>query len=453
MAERYESGLPPRTFFKAPRVPFDFRALALGILGWVVFWAGGLLWGAITDKDVNGSFLTWFAGLFQGIPYIGGVIFGFVRSVFEIDLSEVSDNCWHILLGGVWFFVVWSFFGQAIHRVTSLRIARDEGLSLGQAMRFGAKNWLTMLQAPAIILAAMGFFYLCNAVAGAVTSIPFVGGIFGLILFPLAVISTLLMLLIGLGGVIGLPLIGAAAAWEVNGPLDAISRAFSYVFARPIQYFWNFFLIFLFTGVILLVGSWFNHTLLKSIDAFSWADSQSVLLDAPGADDADAYEALSVETREQVAKLTEETGLSGENSRPDGSATRSKRQAFVLDFQAVIHTPWSHKLNALMLWLLSNLIWVGVFGYAVYWLHGAATSVYADLREDVDGTESIEIWVEDDDEAFDILGEAGPATEAGASDAPDTEAPSAPAAAEAPSGDDAVEAPDEGDAPAEPAGE
>ena len=46
---------------------------------------------------------------------------------------------------------------------------------------------------------------------------------------------------------VGLPLVGAAAAWERNGSLDAISRAFSYIFARPLQFFWNYFLILLFT--------------------------------------------------------------------------------------------------------------------------------------------------------------------------------------------------------------
>ena len=65
-----------------------------------------------------------------------------------------------------------------------------------------------------IIVGAMAFFYLCNAFAGVVTSIPLAGGVLGLIFVPLVVISTLLILLIGLGGVFGLPLIGAAAAWE-----------------------------------------------------------------------------------------------------------------------------------------------------------------------------------------------------------------------------------------------
>ena len=48
----------------------------------------------------------------------------------------------------------------------------------------------------------------------------------------------------------------------------------------------------------------------------------------------------------------------------------------------VTKVPWTFMLNALVFWLVLNFIWLGVSGYALYWLIGGATSVYADLRAD-----------------------------------------------------------------------
>ena len=282
MADTVDTGLLPRTYFKAPRVPFDFRALAIAVLGYFVFRGGAWLLDEIFDKpDVVGSFLWAALDVFRSLPFIGRVVGDFFIRVFEVDTSPVAYTFWHQLVGGVWFFLIWSFFAQAIHRIASLRIARDEGLSIGEALKFAASNWVTVLLAPVIIALTITFFFGCNALAGAVIAIPWVGQVLALILVPLTVISTLLILLVALGGVFGLPLIGAAAAWERNGSLDAISRAFSYLFARPLQFFWNYFLIFLFVGVILLVGHWFTYTLTSSVDAGIWNDRLSVQIDAP----------------------------------------------------------------------------------------------------------------------------------------------------------------------------
>ena len=229
MADTVDTGLLPRTYFKAPRVPFDFRGVAIAIIGYLVYWAGGLLLSWIFGKpDVPGAFLTAATSLFAPIPYLGQVIPTFLHQVFSVQpgLNLADYSFWHFLVGGIWFFGVWSFFGQAIHRIVSLRIARDEGLTLLEAFKFSTKNWVTVLLAPVIIGVAIAFFYFCNFLAGVAISIPVLGQILALILIPLTAISTLLILLIALGGIFGLPLIGAAAAWERNGSLDAISRTF-----------------------------------------------------------------------------------------------------------------------------------------------------------------------------------------------------------------------------------
>ena len=428
MADHYQPGLLPRTYFRAPRVPFDFRALALTILGFLVYWLGGKLLNTLPyegpgEHDIPGAFLLWSFQIFEGIPYIGrqvGTLLGGALGVDPRQIDLEQYGFWKLLLGGAWFFGVWSFFGQGIHRITTLRIARDEGLSIAAALKFSAKNWTTMLLCPVIIFGVIGIFWCCNALAGAVISIPLVGGILAILLVPLAFVSTLLMLLVGVGGVLGLPLIGAAAAWECNGSLDAISRAFSYLFARPLQYFWNFFLIFLFTGIVLLVGSWFTFTLAKSIDAGVWNETQEVMLDpAPmRLVEGSAYSEYETETKDVYKAINAD--------KAQGRAPFIRPPA--MNISTVTKVPWTYMINALVFWLVLNFIWLGVSGYALYWLIGGATSVYADLRADVDGTEEDEVYIEEEQGDLDALAETGPAIEGAAAemetDAASGEAPS-----------------------------
>jgi hypothetical protein len=472
MAEPYDSGLLPRTYFRAPRVPFDFRALTLGVLGFLVYWAGGWLISQIMSPggesaapyDVPGAFLAWAFQLFGGIPYIGEQLHNLLTAALRIDpdvLNQHPYDGWDYLVGGIWFIGVWSFFAQGIHRITTMRIARDEGLTLADALRFSFKNWPTVLLAPVIIAGIIGVFYVCNMAAGVLLSIPGLGGLLGLVLVPLAFISTLLMLLIGLGGIFGLPLIGAAAAWECNGSLDAISRAFSYLFARPLQFFWNFFLIFLFTGIIILVGSWFSFTFAKSVDTGVWHDTQWMLIDAPpkggmdsdfaglDANEYDAYdvEDIHIELYERNKDLYERRGIElkakedAVNVDPPAPLIASPAK----DISSVGETPWYFVLNALLFWFFFNLIWLGVSGYALYWLIGASTSVYADLRADVDGTEEDEVYVEEEEQDLEDLAEAGPAVESEAAEPapPAEDAPEATETAEAPPEDAADESPAE----------
>jgi hypothetical protein len=399
-----DTGLLPRTFFKAPRVPLDLRALFLALLGYVVFRVGGWVLNEIfAPVNVVKSFFAEALSILQ-LPYVQGELDLFVRRVFTGDGGTADGTFWHDVVGGVWTLSVWGFFGQAIHRITSLRIARDEGLSLKAALGFSVKNFPTIAYAPLIVFAAIGIFYGCNALAGLLLSIPWIGGLLGIVLLPLAVISTLLILLIAIGGAVGLPLVGAAAAWERNGSLDAISRAFSYVFARPLQFFWNYFLVLLFTSVILIAGAHFESILTKSVDAGLLAQQPSMMIDTPRRG-TEAYDKLDSDTKTKYAEIAEKT----DNVRP-----------FAVSIHAVGKADWGHKLTILTFWGLLNLIRFGVLATAIWWFFGATTSIYADLRADVDGTEEDEIYLEEEQEDFDALAK---------STAPATPAPPAPPAA------------------------
>ena len=174
---------------------------------------------------------------------------------------------------------------------------------------------------------------------------------------------------------------GAAAAWERNGSLDAISRAFSYIFARPLQFFWNDFRILLFTSVILIAGAHFERILVKSVDAGLVSEAPSMLIDTP----AQMDDNWSNDTKNLARSVEEKT----RGARP-----------FAISFDAVVQAPWGHKLTILIFWAILNIIRFGVFATAIWWFFGATTSTYADLRADVDGTEEDEIYLEEEEEDF-----------------------------------------------------
>ena len=416
-----DTGLLPRTYFKAPRVPLDLRALFLALVGYGVYRVGVYLLNlAFAPINPVASFFSEVMETLR-LPYVAGrdgELGRFVSIFVATDGGGTSSagNFWQTLVGGAWALGVWGFFGQAIHRITSLRIARDEGLSLKSGIAFSIKNFVTIALCPVIVAVAIGIFYGCNALAGALVSIPFAGGLLAIVLLPLAMISTLLILLIAIGGAIGLPLVGAAAAWERNGSLDAISRAFSYVFARPLQFFWNYFLIFLMTAVILIAGGHFEKILTKSVDALMWSDQASLIVDTPAVigNGNPAYANLSSENKSLADTLEEKT--KGRGVRP-----------FASDFQAVVHAPWKDKITVFVFWLLLAIVHFGVAAVAIWWFFGATTSVYADLRADVDGTEEDEIYLEEEDEDFEKLASAPvPTTPAPGATPPAPAAPSAP---------------------------
>lgn len=402
MAETSDVGLLPRTYFKMPRVPFDFRALALGIAGFLVYLGGGWVVNRLATGnavDLPGSFLRWFVALFDGFPILGDFLETFLENTFGLEAAGKA-NTLEILVGGVWFFGVWSFVGLAIRRIVSLRIARDEGLSLREACGFAFKNWPTMLVAPLIIGAAAGLFWVLNLLAGLLIAIPFFGSVLAILFVPLTVLSTLLLLLIVVGGLFGFPLVGAAAAWERNGSLDAISRAFTYVFARPLQYWLNYFLILIFTAIIVYVGNGFVLALTKSVDSGVWSQELSVTIDAPVQDGVSVegdWSKLDPEVRAKVATYAEKTGYSGHATLGGRGNRASRDKPFALKFDTVVHAPLGHKITVFMFWLCLNLIVLGVSAFAITWFLGAACCLYADLRADVDGTEEDEIQTDEDD--------------------------------------------------------
>jgi hypothetical protein len=142
------------------------------------------------------------------------------------------------IIFAVWFLLIWSIFGGAIARIAAVHVARDEKLSMRQALKFSLSKTLSFGFAPLIpvlIVLAIGALVAMVALLG---NIPWIGPIFVGIPFILALGAGFVMALVLIGLFGGFNLMYPTIAVEGSDSFDAISRSFSYVYARPWRMLW-----------------------------------------------------------------------------------------------------------------------------------------------------------------------------------------------------------------------
>jgi hypothetical protein len=137
------------------------------------------------------------------------------------------------IIFGLWFLAVWSVFGGAIARVAAVHVARDEKISVRQALKFSIGKFLSFFFAPLIPLAIVVAIGALIALGGLLMYVSYVGPILVGLLFFLALVAGFVMTLVVLGTVGGFNLMYPTVAVEGSDSFDAISRSFSYVYARP----------------------------------------------------------------------------------------------------------------------------------------------------------------------------------------------------------------------------
>jgi len=177
------------------------------------------------------------------------------RGFLYYMLLSAHGFCWllseHLLYGIIFLLgslAIWAFFGGAIYRISALHAAREEKISIRQALKFSAGKFLSFFTAPLIplaIIVALGVLMLIGGLLGNLWGF---GAILVGVLFFLAILLGLLIafLLVGLVG--GFGLMYPTIAVEGSDSFDAISRSYSYIFARP----WR---SLLYGGVALIYGT------------------------------------------------------------------------------------------------------------------------------------------------------------------------------------------------------
>jgi len=140
----------------------------------------------------------------------------------------------YFVIYACWFLLIWAIFGGAIARIAAVHVARDEKISVRQALRFSTSKVLSFIFAPVIPLIIILFVGVLVAIGGLLIYIPWgIGPIIVGIFFFLALLAGFVMTLVVVGTAGGFNLMYPTIAVEGSDSFDAISRSFSYIFARP----------------------------------------------------------------------------------------------------------------------------------------------------------------------------------------------------------------------------
>jgi hypothetical protein len=256
--------------FKVSRVlwfPMSVNAVALGALCCVLFW----LWSVVSALVVGP----------REYEITMGSMGAFVDAIWAWLKTGTftSEHVPLFILQAVGAYALWAIGGVAIARIMAVRIARDEYITLREALGFAwSTRFTALLYAPAIGL-SMVFLWLAIFGMGLVGQIPWFGWVVSAVLLPIVIFFTILIRILAWAGVLSLGMTAGAIACEKKGTWDSVAKAFNYLFARPLAVLLYVALLWVFVGIVggllldegnlrvhvssMLINFWNNDTYAK----------------------------------------------------------------------------------------------------------------------------------------------------------------------------------------------
>ncbi|MCP4253393.1 MAG: hypothetical protein GY775_08275 [Candidatus Scalindua sp.] len=250
--------------------------------------------------------------------------------------------------------IIWSVFAGAVTRLTALEFGRGEKPGLKDSLSFVMRKFWSYFWSPLTPILGVLFFIACNVAGGLLGKIEFAGEIAVAVGFPLAILSGLLIVFLGIVGVIGFILMFPAISSEGSDAFDAISRAYSYVLSRPLH-FLTLFITLIVCGTILSFVAGYGACLVMKTSYFTVGLGMGGKLN---------------EIRTFIG------GLSG------GGDTITSLN------------PMSMRIAALLFMLYIVLMKIAVGSIIIAFAGSASTIAYLIMRKDVDGTEMDDIYIE-----------------------------------------------------------
>lgn len=326
------------------------------------------------------------------------------------------------LLAILWALAVWAFFGGAISRIAAVQAARQEKISLREAVRFTARRYLSYFSAPVFPILFVAGLVLVLVVFGLFVEIPLVGEVLAGLLYPIPLAIALAMAVVVIG-LISWPLMTAAIATEGTDSWEAVSRSYSYLYQAPWHFLW-YVLVCLAYGAVVV----FFVSLVGSLTVYlsKWGLSQ-----APGNELFNrnpsflyVYAPESYGWRDLMLQGTHANG----SPLTDGPYINTEAyNAYLASFK------WYNHLGAFLvsvLWLGLVLMLVLGFAYSFFW--SAATLIYLLMRRRVDDADLDEVYLDEEDEPTWTSTSSVTAGTVGAAAAPAPTPALAPAPAPAP---------------------
>ena len=168
----------------------------------------------------------------------------------------------YFAVGGIWSIAVWSFIGLGIARMSLLRLTRNEAAGLDDAFDYSTDFFKTAFTA--LSLPMIGALVLCipTGLLGLLMGADFGAMLIGFVWFVVLADSLIIGILL-LGLLAGWPLIVASIAAEGQNALDAVTRAYAYVFQRPVHYLFYCLVAVVFGGIVWLVAFHFTESVIR----------------------------------------------------------------------------------------------------------------------------------------------------------------------------------------------
>lgn len=150
--------------------------------------------------------------------------------------AGVTVTGWaHAALAALWALLVWSLFGAAITRIAGVEWTREDRLGLRATLRHVRAKWRAYFTAPLLPLVGVLLLVLPMALLGLLMQWD-VGTIVGGVFWPLVLLASAIAAIFLVGLLFGWPLMWGAISVEGMDSWDALSRAYAYVYQRPLHY-------------------------------------------------------------------------------------------------------------------------------------------------------------------------------------------------------------------------
>jgi len=159
-----------------------------------------------------------------------------VKNIADYFRAVVWALKYHFLYCIIFFVIklaVISIAGGSLCRIAALQFAQGEKPGLTEALRFSAKRFTSFFAAPLAPVGIIIFIGLFIFLLGLVGNIPRAGELIIGICMLLALIAGALIAIVLIGAVAGFNLMFPSVVYDGSDCFDAISRSFSYVYAKP----------------------------------------------------------------------------------------------------------------------------------------------------------------------------------------------------------------------------
>ena len=270
-----------------------------------------------------------------------------------------------LILGGAFTLLVWALLGGAISRIAAVRLARDERVGMGDAVKFARQHVLAYMAAPLFMLLIVVVLTLLVLVPGLLMRLDLGAAVVALF-WPLALLLAFVMAFVLLGLWIGWPLLWGAISTEACDFFDAVPRAFSYVYQRPLRLVWYVVVVVVLGTVAwLFVGGFAEGVINLSYWSASWGTGEARMNDLRGA-----------------VTVAVEPGLEAPLQGAAGDQPADRGTSLGV-------ATW-----LLRLWEACIRTIATAFAYSFFWV--AASAIYLLRRYDVDQTEPDDIVFTDE---------------------------------------------------------